>query len=428
MAKTMKNRKPVSSRSKGLIALILLCALTVFVSCLAIGGMKLDQDGVNILLPWVPVSGSNWPQSLPLNRALGGGNYALYAATAGEGASLEDTAKVISARLAGLGETDHSVTVAGDAIRVETRAMDEERLAGVLAMAVMPGRFEFKDSDGNVLATDKDVTRGTLGYNSSGTAYVATLKLTKDGAKKLEDAGVSTVSVTVDGAASPSYFNTFSGDEISMTFSTSYYSTVSNMLFLLNTGSLEADVNQVARESGVLDASAAGTRTVVVIVGAVMLVAACVYMLVKGKLTGVSGIWTVWCALLLGLFFVATVVVPSTNALNAGCLIAILLGLLLAIYTAVTRTDAISQQIADGASAKAASKLGFRSAAKQIWIVHGCALVLALILMIFSFSRSTGYTLAAFVVASAIAVLLMRVFQMAFNAVTNKPALFGKAK
>ena len=75
MSKTAKTRKPMSARSKGLIALILLAALTVFVSCISIGGMKLDGEGVNILLPWVPVSSESWPASLPLSRALGGGSY-----------------------------------------------------------------------------------------------------------------------------------------------------------------------------------------------------------------------------------------------------------------------------------------------------------------------------------------------------------------
>ena len=132
--------------------------------------------------------------------------------------------------------------------------------------------------------------------------------------------------------------------------------------------------------------------------------------------------------MVLGLFLVATVVVPSSYMLNVGCLVAILLGIVLAIYAAVTRTDAISKQIGEGNTPKQATKLGFRMAAKNVWIVHGAALVLALIMMIFAFSRSTGYTLAAGVFASAVATLVMRAFQMCFTAISNKASLFGKVK
>ena len=72
--------------------------------------------------------------------------------------------------------------------------------------------------------------------------------------------------------------------------------------------------------------------------------------------------------------------------------------------------------------------MGFRTVAKNVWIAHGAVLVVSLIMMIFSFSRSTGYTLAAFAFASAVATLVMRAFQLCFTAITNKASLFGKVK
>ena len=168
--------------------------------------------------------------------------------------------------------------------------------------------------------------------------------------------------------------------------------------------------------------------SVVLIVSAVLLVCALVYLIVSGKLTGIAAFLSVWCALVISLFFVATIVVPSVTMLNTGCLVAVLLGILLSIYAAVTRTDAISKQIGEGSTPKQATKLGFRTVAKNVWIAHGAVLVVALVLMIFSFSKSTGYTLAAGVVASAAATLVMRVFQACFTAMTNKPSLFGKVK
>ena len=114
--------------------------------------------------------------------------------------------------------------------------------------------------------------------------------------------------------------------------------------------------------------------------------------------------------------------------LNVGCLVTLLLGVLLAVYAAVTRTDAIGKQIKEGSAPKSATKLGFRAAAKNVWLVHGCVLVVSLLLMIFSFSKSTGYVLASGVVASAMATVVMRAFQFCFTLISNKPSLFGKVK
>ena len=420
-----KNRKPVTSRTKGLICLVVLCALTVFVSCLGIGGMKLDNEGVNVLLPWVPVSSANWPASLPLNRALGGGSYVEYTAVLDEGATLDNVAKVISERLAGVAEEDHSVTVKGDTVRVELRNMDSDRLSGVRSLALMNGHYEFRDTEGNAVLTEKDVQRAVLTMNDSQTTYLVNATITDEAVQKLEEAGLSYVSVYLDGNQVTS-MATISGNEIRMSFLTSNFNTASNVVFLLTTGAIDATLT--LKESGTLTATAGGAKTVVLLVAAVLLVLACLYLILTGKLTGLAGIWTVWCATLLGLFFVATVVVPTINALSVGCLLAMLLGILLAVYTAVTRADAIGAQTKEGFGPKQASKLGFRASAKQIWLVHGCALVISLILMIFAFSRAIGYTLAAFVTASAITVVLMRAFQACFTAISGKASLFGKTK
>ncbi|MBQ8136915.1 MAG: hypothetical protein IJ174_05715, partial [Clostridia bacterium] len=76
MADKNKTRKPMTSQRKGLIALIVMLVLTLCVSYLAVAGMKLDADGVNVLLPWVPVTAGNVPASLTLGLDLSeGGNH-----------------------------------------------------------------------------------------------------------------------------------------------------------------------------------------------------------------------------------------------------------------------------------------------------------------------------------------------------------------
>ncbi len=432
--KNTKTRKPLTNAGKGCICLAILLILTVFVSCLSIAGMKLDAEGVNLLLPWVPVSSANWPESLPVNRSLGGGSYAEYTYTLPEDApanALDDSVKTIRERLVQMGESDATVSVKDDAVRIELRKMDPSRLASLRSMATLGGQFEFSDTESNVILTEKEISKAEVrvNYNNTRTSYTVSLEfsLNKDGQAKVAESNPSYLSVTCDGDSVSSYA-VVSGDKITCTLgsSNSAYNTASNLAFLINYGTV--DMTLSVRDSGDVASSSASVMSVVLIVFGLLLLCSLVYMVFTGKLTGVAGFLSVWGAVVLNLFFVATVVVPSVYMLNAGCLVAILLGVLVAMYTAVTRTDAIAKQISEGAAPKAASKQGFRAAAKNIWMIHGGVLAVSLILMIFPFSKSTGYTLASGVVGSAMTTVVMRAFQFCFTLISNKASLFGKVK
>ena len=432
--KNTKTRKPLTSGAKGLICLAVLLVLTIFVSCLSITGMNLDAEGINVLLPWVPVSSANWPASLPVSRALGGGTYVEYTYTLAEDAAdntLDTSVKTIRERLAQMGESDADVSVKDGAVRIELREMDASRLASLRNMATMGGQFEFSDTNSNVVLTEKDISRAEVkvNYNNARTSYTVSLvfSVNKDGQTKLAESNPSYLSVTCDGDSVSSYA-LVSGDTVTCSLGTTNtaYNTAANLAFLVNYGAV--DMTLALRDSGTTAASMGSVQSVVLIVFGLLLLCALVYMVITGKLTGIAGFLSVWCAVVLNLFFVATIVVPSVYMLNVGCLVAILLGVLVAMYAAVTRTDAISKQIGEGSAPKAASKLGFKAAAKNVWIAHGAVLAVALILMIFPFSKSTGYTLASGVVASAMTTVVMRAFQFCFTMITNKPSLFGKAK
>jgi preprotein translocase subunit SecD len=204
------------------------------------------------------------------------------------------------------------------------------------------------------------------------------------------------------------------------------YRNAGTFAFLANTGAVDATLTTSA--TGDVPASSGIVLTVFVILCAALLVCSLIYLVAIGKLTGVSAFIAVWCTVVLVLFFMATVVVPSSTMLHVASLVAVLLGVLLSMYSAVTRTDAISKQIGEGSTPKQATKLGMKNAAKTVWIAHCAVVVIALILMIFAFSRSIGYTLFAGALASALSTLVMRAFQLCFTAISSKPALFGKVK
>ncbi|MBR3018315.1 MAG: hypothetical protein IKH57_14775 [Clostridia bacterium] len=427
--KTASNRKPITSGTKGLICLIVLCAVLAFVSCISLVGMPLDSEGVNILLPWVPVSSANWPASLPLNRALGGGTYTDYNYTAAEGVSVDDSVKTIKSRLVALGEADAAVSLKGDAIRAELRKLSASQRASELAMATMPAHFEFTDSNGTVVLTEKDVANAKYAAKSSGSTYTVSMdfNLTKEGAQKLKEANPSYLAITCDGDSVSSFASVGDGKvTASLGTGDSAYRAAANYAFLANNGAVDVTLSQSG--TGDVPASSGIVLTVVMLLCAALLVCALIYLVMIGKLTGVSAFIAVWCTVLMTLFFVATVVVPSSYMINVGMLVAMLLGVLLSMYAAVNRTAAISKQIGEGSAPKQATKLGMKNAAKTIWLAHGAAMVVALLLMIFSFSRSIGYALCVSVIASALSTLVMRAFQFCFTAMTNKPALFGKVK
>ena len=115
----------MSSRTKGSILLAVLLALIVFVSVISITGLCTGENGMNELLPWVPVSSQNWPDSLVLNRAMGGGTYYEYTAALPEGseadlaAETDNAVKVMKNRInsASSQENDGSVSVKDGVIR-----------------------------------------------------------------------------------------------------------------------------------------------------------------------------------------------------------------------------------------------------------------------------------------------------------------------
>jgi len=427
--KSASTRKPITSGTKGVICLIVLCAVLAFASCISLVGMPLDGEGVNILLPWVPVTSEKWPASLPLDRALGGGSYNEYTWTLNEGASIDGVVKTMKARLADLGESDGVVSLKDDTLRVELRKMGDSQRQSILNTVTLRGHFEFTDANGAVVLTEKDIANAKANATSSGSSYTVSLEfaLTKDGAQKLKEANPAYLAVSCDGDSVSSYASVGDGKvTASMGLGDTAYRNAGTFAFLANTGAVDASLTRSA--SGDVPASSGIVLTVFVILCAALLVCSLIYLVAIGKLTGVSAFLAVWCTVVLALFFVATVVVPSSTMLNLGSLVAVLLGVLLSMYAAVNRTDAISKQIGEGSTPKQATKLGMKNAAKTVWIAHGAVVVIALILMIFPFSRSIGYALFAGALASALSTLVMRAFQLCFTAISNKPALFGKAK
>ena len=210
-----------------------------------------------------------------------------------------------------------------------------------------------------------------MGYaNQNGTSYALGVNTTEEGKQKLADATTanvgSQISIYRDGAllVSASVSQAFTTGEISVPLGLSLSDTV-NVALQINSGAMDVTLTQA--ETGALNENGRqGVKSALIVV-AVVLALALIYLLTEGRLTGLSGMWAVWCGVIIEMFFFATLVRAT---LTVGCLIALVLGLLLAIYTAVVRARMISRETAKGAAAKSAVKTGCRAAAKLVWLAH----------------------------------------------------------
>ena len=435
MANNTKNRKPLTTQHKGVICLVVLLAVTILFSCFALFTRNSGEMGMYEHRSWVPVSSANWPKSLPVTRALGGGTSYEYSYTVSDDApatAVEDSVNTIRNRLNQLGESDVAVSAAGGVLRIELRDMKPSSAASLLSTAIRAGQFTFTDSEGNQLLTEKEIKHANVevvrqNANSTSFSVVMEFEATDEGAKALADAQDTTLTVTMDGETVASYA-TVDGRKVRaiIGYNNSAYNTAYNVAFWMNYGAVDVALN--TGKTDTVKATSGAVLTVSLIAGLALLLGALVYLAMKGKLTGVAGFLAVWCSLVIALFLVATIVVPTVNVLNTGCLIAVLLGVLLAVDAAVTRTDAITAEVKNGTAVKQASKLGFAKVAKNVWALHGIVLAVALVLMIFSFSKSTGYCLACGVVGSAVGLLVMRAYQYCFNMITGKAAVYGGDK
>lgn len=426
MANT-KFRKSMSSRSKGLIVLAILVAATLFVTWIAVCGMKLDKDGVKVLLPWVPTSSENWPQSLPLSRALGGGTYAEFTVEVPEGEgdiTLEDASaqaeKVLRQRLSKLKLDDAKLTREGNVLRLELPELDDQSLNYVHYMAAKPGHLEAVNEQSEVIMTETDIRNITIESSATGSSYTLLLEVKAEVAEGLRDP--DGVTFLLDGESLAPTF-TIKDNRVRLSLG-SNVNVLSNVMFLLENGAYDGTVTESGEGQLEVDPDATGLK-VILIAAAVLLLCELIAAVAMGRLTGVAAFWAVFCAVLLNLFIYATVVLTT---LTAGVAIALIAGIVLACAVMNMRVAAISKAVSAGAMPKPAIKTACRATAKKVWLCQAAVLAVSIVLMLIPAVKPVGYTLASGVFACVCAVGLMRIFLSCFAALSNRPALFGKAK
>lgn len=415
-----KSQKAFKPMYKGLIALALLLALTVFISCIAVNGMDLDSEGVNVLLPWVPVSNANWPVSLQRSNKLGCG-YAYDLTVQGTEEDAKAAAGILVKRASYMSFNDVTAVANGTSIHLEVPEMSDADLQALLSVLTAAGKYEFS-FNGTAFMTGEDIAAAGGYYNNG---YYLSLVTTEEGKQKLADATAanigSAMTITRDGATlvSATVGEAFTEGALSVSMDKD---TLVSVIAQINSGAYASALTEYAGSK----LSSSATCAVILIIALIVLIAAFVLALLYSKLTAVSVIWAVWCTVVLNLFLYATIIIRSAAAITFGILLAMLIGLVLAAFVSVLRARAIGEDVTAGASLRSALKTGFRRTGAKTWIVMGGVLVISIILMIIKATEAIGYTLAAGVFSAAVGIVLMRLFQYTINTVITKTGCYTK--
>lgn len=429
MAKSKQLRKPISASAKALITLAALLALTVFISCLAVGGMHYGTDGIMQLLPWVPTSVSNWPASITPGISMGGGTYleftahretAVPAAEEGAEATTEKTdatpdelqaaAAVARKRLDTLGYTDTSVSVTDGKIRVELPNVD--MLEEIAAMIAQTGKFTFTDPAGAQFMDGTAVKDATVGATtasaySQDVYYVVNLTFTEEGKKAFGDATAANIggslNVLRDGQllSSPGVSEAITEGVVSLPLGMEGPATACAAAQLV---SGPYDVTLSLADSGAISAEGNNKLFTFLWVSLALLVMIAVYAALRYRVSAVAVAWSMWVYVLVSMFFYATVV-NARMSLGVACVL--LLALVFQGWLMFVKYDGMSKELRGGRMVRQSFKTGFSQTNKKVWLSIGIALALSLIMMIFPFSAMLGNVLCACVVAIAVVTWIM---------------------
>ena len=398
MAKNQKNRKAMSGRSKSAVALALLLAVTLVVSYIGIAGLTLGPEQSRKLLPFMPMNAEMEAYILP--TAMQDGTLyevVLAAAAEGEEDPVAAAAAVYEARLAHYGVRGAKVEKVSDTqLNVTVPSYTGTDMIGTMLSS--GGSFSFTDSEGNELLTNADFTSTKLLY-ANGYYYVE-MKGDKAAIKAATEATMGDVlNINLDGSllVSPTVDEVNTKGVFTLGFGLTEEATRALAAMLVNEPVTGTIVNVIAKEA---PAASTASLSALLIALWVMFAVAVVLMVVRYRAAGVAAAWTLWVYMLLFFFLMCTVTLVYVDYAVWACVFA---GVVISVAVLSEQLKAAAKAVKEGRDAAAALRYGMNATAKKNLVLHAAVLVVALLLMVLSFTRPYGYTLATVVVASVVA-------------------------
>ncbi len=446
-AKKSTARKGLTSRSKAIIWLCVMCVFTLVFGILGVNGMKLDSRGLYKLLPWIPTTNvETWPKSIALGLDLRGGVYVEYQADhpadtdeTNFASMLQSTIDVIQDRLTSKGYPESTVVKLGtDGIRVEIPDVTDPN--AILDLIGSPAKLEFKLEDGTVFMEGKDIKRAVAAYDTSSSSSsgalsqaVVSFELTAEGkdifARVTSENIGKRLGIYLDGEllTNPTVQTAITEGSGTIT-GMSDIEDAQNVATKIQSGALPLVIHQqkVDTVSATLGVDALSTSVLAAIIGILLVM---LLMAFRYRLLGLVADWAL--ALYVMILFFLIAIVPGIQLTLPG-IAGIILGIGMAVDANVIIFERIKEELQSGRSMKAAERAGFKNAMSAIIDSNITTLIAAVVLSVFGTGSIQGFATTLFlgVVASMFtAVVITRFLLRQFvNLGIVKPGLYMAVK
>ena len=390
------NRKRMNGKTRAIIALSVVLALTIVLGVVGVAGMPLDARGLYRLKNWLPTTDAeNWPTALSLGLDLRGGVYVEYSAKAPEDTEasfdnlMEGTIGVIQQRLTDKGFAESTVQrIGGDGIRVEIPDVTDP--SAVLDLIGSPAKLEFLDPNGQVFMDGSMVETATYFY-SEGDHQVA-FQLNDEGSKvfaEMTAANVGrTIAIYLDGVEliSPKVQTAITGGSgvINGMGSAENAQTIAAKI---QSGALPLDLTQqkVDTVSATLGDDALSTSVMAAMIGILLVMA---ILIIRYRLNGIVASWAL-CIYIIVLFLLLAVI-PGIQLTLPG-LAGIVLGIGMAVDANVIIYERFNEEVRAGRPLKAAVRAGFKNAMSAILDANVTTLIAGFVLLYYGTGSIQGF-------------------------------------
>ena len=409
----------MNAKTKAIIALSIVCVLTIVCGILGVTGMPLDSRGLYKLLPWLPTTNADaWPSTLPLGLDLRGGVYVEYSAAKPENSDasfdslIEGTITVIQTRLTDRGYAESTVQrIGGDGIRVEIPDVTDPN--AILDLIGTPAKLEFRDPNGVTFMDGSMVQLAGVALQDG--EYVISFQLNDEGAaifaeKTAEFIGRN-IGIYLDDAQliNPTVQSVITGGSgvINGMGSLERAQTIAAQI---QSGALPLVLTQqkVDTVSATLGDDALSTSVLAAIIGILLVM---VVMIVRYRLNGIVASWALVIYIILLFFLIA--VIPGIQLTLPG-LAGIVLGIGMAVDANVIIYERFNEEVRAGKPLKASVRAGFKNAMSAILDANVTTLIASIVLMYFGTGSIQGFakTLLLSVITSMFTAIVVTRFLM----------------
>ncbi|HHU02634.1 MAG TPA: hypothetical protein GXZ91_05835 [Christensenellaceae bacterium] len=417
--------KKINFKSKhiALVTVVILFLLTVVSCFLGVRGQKLDSIGLYKLLPWIPIPSEKFEWRTALVPGADFGVTEAISFTFNEGVEEEksEVVRTLSSRLSNYGLSSFSIEEheGNYQLKLPNDIINSDKLELLLSK----GEFSFAGPDGEDFLSGKHITRANVApADQTGSSWYLAFELDSEGkdifAKKTTELvnemmlvkrdGVELVRASiaeplVDGGASIPGF----------TFDDAYINAI-----LMKSGALPYELNVGETLEGEPMLGENSLNGVIIALWIVIAVIMLVF-LIKYRLAGLAGLWTVASNICLSWLIIALI----QAGFNLSSLLAFTLSTIILVCNILMLFQGMSDDLKSGRSAKQSLKDSYASNGKLGLDIMLALFFFALIIIIMD-TGVIGHFMQLFAVCMLVNIIMVQLgFRLMLNSMFN---LFGE--